>query len=94
MVWASALHAEGRGFESRAGTFPDFFCRGVGVFAVRESIILSEFNCGILGWKAVHFVFINIFSRPLCRAIDLQCVYMFLYRCMVPFILIYKKIAF
>ena len=26
MVWASAL--QGRGFESRAGTFPDFFCRG------------------------------------------------------------------
>ena len=29
MVLASALHAEGRGFESRAGTFPDFFCWGI-----------------------------------------------------------------
>ena len=29
IVWASALHAEGRGFKSRAGTFPDFCCRGI-----------------------------------------------------------------
>ena len=36
MVWASALHADGRGYDSRAGTFPIFF--PVGVFAVRESI--------------------------------------------------------
>ena len=29
MVWASALRAEGRGFDSRGGTFPDFFCQGI-----------------------------------------------------------------
>ena len=34
MVWASE-HAEGRGFDSRAGKFPDF---SVGIFALRESI--------------------------------------------------------
>ena len=46
MVWASALHPEGHGFDSRAGTFPIFF--SVGVFAVRESIyMLSKFNCNI-----------------------------------------------
>ena len=28
MVWASALHTEGRGFDSRAGTLPDFFLSG------------------------------------------------------------------
>ena len=26
---ASAMYAEGRGFESHAGIFPDFFCRGI-----------------------------------------------------------------
>ena len=29
MVWASVLHAEGRRFDSCAGTFPDFFCPGI-----------------------------------------------------------------
>ena len=33
----NGLHTEGRGFESHAGAFPDFFCP-VGVFAVQESI--------------------------------------------------------
>ena len=35
MVKVSAMYAGGRGFESRAGMFPDF---SVVVFAVRESI--------------------------------------------------------
>ena len=35
MVWVSALHAEGREFDSCASTFPDY---SVGVFALRESI--------------------------------------------------------
>ena len=42
--------------------------------------MLSKFNCNTLGWNTVPFVFINIFSRPLYRAIDPQCVCMFLYR--------------
>ena len=29
MVLAFALHVEGCGFDYRAGTFPDFFCRGI-----------------------------------------------------------------
>ena len=29
MVKASAMYAEGRGFESRAGVFPDFFYRDI-----------------------------------------------------------------
>ena len=28
MIWASALHAEGRGFDSRTGIF-HFLCRGI-----------------------------------------------------------------
>ena len=35
MVKAFDMYAEGRGFESRAGIFPDFF---LSVFAARESI--------------------------------------------------------
>ena len=37
--------AEGRGFDSRAGVFPDF---SVEVFAVRESIYLSKFDYSTL----------------------------------------------
>ena len=29
MVWPSALHTEGCGLESRTGTYPVFFCRGI-----------------------------------------------------------------
>ena len=34
IVWASAVHAEGRGFDSRAGTFRNFFCRSIGCAGV------------------------------------------------------------
>ena len=44
--------------------------------------MLPKFNCNTVGWRAVPFVFIYIyiFSQPLYRVIDPQCVYMFLYR--------------
>ena len=51
VVWVSALHAEGRGFDSSAGTFPDF---SFGVFAVRE-LIYVVFTCNTLGWKTVPY---------------------------------------
>ena len=77
MVWASALHAGDRGFESRASTFPDFFY--IEVFVVRESIMLSKFNCNTLGLKTVPFIFIIQLAFVSSNRSPGH-VYMFLYR--------------
>ena len=51
LVKASAMYAEGREFESRAGIFPDFF---LSVYLPCGSrFMLSKFNCSTLGWNTV-----------------------------------------
>ena len=50
MVKVFALYAEGHGFNSCTGIFPDFFC---GYFHAEVSLLLSKFNCSALGWISV-----------------------------------------
>ena len=67
MVWASALRAESRAFDFRAGAahFPILFCFVFflsGCLLCGSRFMMSKFGCNTLGWRAVSFIFINIFS--------------------------------
>ena len=66
MVWASALHAVGRGFKSPAGTSPDFFL--LGYLLCGSQFMLSKFivTCWVgklflsYSLRAHYFVTINL----------------------------------
>ena len=49
---------------------PRFFL--LGYLLCGSQFMLFKFNCNTLGWKTVPFIFINIFSLPLYRAIIAQ----------------------
>ena len=63
LVWEPTLvwnTSKDRGFDSRASTFPDFFCPSVCCSGVE--FMLSTFNSITLGWKHVSSFMFDIFS--------------------------------
>ena len=63
---------KGHGFESHAGTFPDFFCQGI-CFAGVDSCCLSLL---VTLWAGKLFLSYQIYIVSLC----IECIYLFLYR--------------
>ena len=50
-------YAEGLGFNSHVGKFPDIFFPGVSCAGVD---MLPKLNCNTLGWDTVPFVYISV----------------------------------
>ena len=75
MVKASAMYAEGRGFDSQAGIFPDFCSIGRG--NCRAGVDLCCLSLTVVLWIGILFLLSNnnIQYVTMYRALDPQCVY-------------------
>ena len=57
MVWVSALHTEGREFETLSPALAHSLFFLSGYLLCGSQFMWSKFNCNILGWKTVPFIF-------------------------------------